>query len=248
MTRHLVTRTVSDPSVIEGAMARPADPNAKEALVACARAEFARKGLLGARIEDITAACGLSKGAFYLHFSSKEALFGELVQAFDSFLVECKERRERDMAEFTAEYGMVTRRDLTERSPRYRKFLEMETSEDLRVLEHMWAYRDVVGVLLRGAQGTKFEGAIWELTDREVERIKQNFDHFQGEHSCRTDIPPEIFGSLIVGTYVLLGMRMSRMSEKPDLTEWARSLHTLIHEGSIPLEHNPAVLPGRSKP
>lgn len=227
-------------------MARPADPNAKEALVACARAEFARRGLVGARIEDITTACGLSKGAFYLHFHSKEALFGEVVEAFNGFLVQCQERRERNMAEFFAEYGPITRRDLEERTPRYRKFLEMETAEDLRVLEHMWAYRDVVGVLLRGAQGTSFEGAIWAITDREIDRIKENFDRFQGEHACRTDIPPEIFGSLIVGTYLLLGMRMSRMTEKPDLAAWARSLHTLIREGSVPLEHNPEVGLARS--
>src|SRR5437899_5203066 len=112
-------------------MARPADPNAKEALMAAARAEFARRGLRGARIEDITAACGLSKGAFYLHFQSKEALFGELVEAFNSYLVECQERRERDMTEFFAGYGLITRRDLEERSPRYKRFLEMETTEDL---------------------------------------------------------------------------------------------------------------------
>jgi hypothetical protein len=31
-------------------------------------------------------------------------------------------------------------------------------------------------------------------------------------------------------------MRMSRMTEKPDLAEWARSLHVLIREGSAPVE------------
>jgi AcrR family transcriptional regulator len=227
-------------------MPRPADPNAKEALVAAARAEFARRGLVSARIEDITAACGLSKGAFYLHFPSKEALFGELVEAFTGFLGECADRRQRYMAAFFAEHGAVTRRDLEERTQRYATFLEMETAEDLLVLGHMWAYRDVVGVLLRGAQGTKFEGAIWEITDREIDRIKENFNRFQGEHACRTDIPPEIFGSLIVGTYVLLGMRMSRMSEKPDLAEWARSLHTLIREGSVPPEQAREMRPTRS--
>jgi AcrR family transcriptional regulator len=227
-------------------MARPADPNAKDALIACARAEFARRGLVGARIEDITAACGLSKGAFYLHFQSKEALFGELVEAFLAFLGECTERRDRDMAEFVAEHGSITRRDLEERTPRYQQFLMMETTEDLRILEHMWAYRDVVGVLLRGAQGTKFEGTIWEITDREIDRIRENFDRFQGEHVCRTDIPPEIFGSLIVGTYVLLAMRMSRMTEKPDLAAWARSLHTLIREGSVPLQEPVETRPARS--
>src|SRR5438309_2686713 len=129
-------------------MPRHADPNAKDALVAAARREFAKKGLRGARIEDITAACGLSKGAFYLHFESKEALFGELVQGFFSVLATCSESREREMAQFFAEYGGgATRRDVEQKTPRYRKFLELETAEDLRVLEHMWSYRDVLGVL-----------------------------------------------------------------------------------------------------
>ena|SRR5436190_5815542 len=229
-------------------MARPADPNAKEALVAAARAEFARRGLVGARIEDITAACGLSKGSFYLHFSSKEALFGELVEAFLGAIAKSDDSRERRMSDFFAEHGSITRRDLEDHSARYHTLMELEAAEDRRILEHIWEYRDVMAVLLRGAQGTKFEGAIWEITDREIERIKQNFDRFQGEHSCRTDIPPEVFGSLIVGTYVLLGMRMSRMTEKPDLAEWARSLHTLIREGSIPPEQSPEVRPSRSQP
>ena len=221
-------------------MARPADPNAKKALVAAARAEFARKGLVGARVEDITSACGLSKGSFYLHFQSKEALFGELVEAFNAVVTECAERHQQAMFDFVGRFGAVTRRDMAERSPRYQAFLETEASEDLRVLEAMWEYRDVVGVLLRGAQGTRFEGAIWTMTDREVDRIKDNFDQFQGQHACRTDIPPEIFASTYVGTYLLLGMRMSRMAEKPDLAEWARSLNMLIREGSVPVDETTA--------
>jgi hypothetical protein len=61
--------------------------------------------------------------------------------------------------------------------------------------------------------------------------VQQDFARFQGG-ACRGDIPAEIIGSLVVGTYLLLAMRMSRMTEKPDLATWARSLHTLIREGS----------------
>ena len=207
-------------------MPRPADPNAKDALVAAARAEFARKGLRGARIEDITSACGLSKGAFYLHFESKEALFGELVEKFFGEITRSSDRRHAEMAALVEKYGTLDDE----------KFLEMELREDLVVLEQMWDYRDVVGVLLRGAQGTKFEGLIWELTDGEIARIQENVNRFKGAAACRTDVPSEIFASMIVGTYLLLGMRMSRMTEKPDLAEWARSLHTLIREGSAPTE------------
>ena len=60
-------------------MARPADPHARASLISAARREFVRHGIVGAHIEDITQACKLSKGAFYLHFESKEALFKVLV-------------------------------------------------------------------------------------------------------------------------------------------------------------------------
>jgi AcrR family transcriptional regulator len=92
-------------------MARHADPNAKEDLIAAARAEFARRGLRGARIEDITAACGLSKGAFYLHFESKEALFGDLVHAFQARMSTCSAGRTSAMEHFVKEHGAVDARD-----------------------------------------------------------------------------------------------------------------------------------------
>src|SRR5438874_7197824 len=108
-------------------MARPADPNAKEALVAAARAEFARRGLRGARIEDITAACGLSKGAFYLHFESKEALFGQLVEGFIGEISSTSEVRRTAMEKLLQQHGPISRADVEEKSPRYQQMLAFET-------------------------------------------------------------------------------------------------------------------------
>jgi len=216
-------------------MPRHPDPNAKEALIAAARAEFARRGLRGARIEDITAACGLSKGAFYLHFESKEALFGDLVHAFEAKMSACSAERTAAMEQFVKERGAVDARDTADRTERYQALLDLDVRLDLATLEAMWEYRDVVGVLVRGCQGTPFEGTVWELVDFEVSRVRKTFEDLQGTHTCRTDIPGELFGSLIVGTYLLLGVRMSRMQEKPDLATWAQQLHTLIHEGSNPV-------------
>src|SRR5438132_4029244 len=104
-------------------MARPADPNAKEALVAAARAEFARKGLRGARIEDITGACGLSKGAFYLHFESKEALFGQLVESFIGEIASTSDVRRGEMEKLLREHGPIARADVEEKTARYQQML-----------------------------------------------------------------------------------------------------------------------------
>ena len=99
-------------------MPRPADPNARAALISAARAEFVKKGLRGARIEDITGACGLSKGAFYLHFASKEQLFGEVVSQVQELLSALSRERIEIMERFLAEHGPLEAKDLAEHSER----------------------------------------------------------------------------------------------------------------------------------
>jgi len=213
-------------------VARPADPNARAALVAAARAEFVKKGLIGARIEDITQACGLSKGSFYLHFASKEALFGEAVTDLIAGIGHIGEERSQFMDRFHAEHGTLTPRDFVEHTPRGELYLKLEVEKDLEILELMWANRDVVDVLISGSQGTPFEGAVWQLVDREVQRIRADFERLQHERVCRTDMPAELLASLIVGTYLLLAKQMNRHAVKPDLETWARSLQRLMHEGT----------------
>src|SRR4051794_27973484 len=57
----------------EGLVSRVADPKSKSALIRAAEEVFADRGIAGAKVEDIARSAGLSKGAFYLHFESKEA-------------------------------------------------------------------------------------------------------------------------------------------------------------------------------
>jgi AcrR family transcriptional regulator len=215
-------------------MARPADPHSRAALVAAARAEFARAGLRGARIEDITAACGLSKGAFYLHFESKEALFGELVGGFQAEIERCSVARRQTMDAFAREDGPLGPADVARRSRRFLRMLALERGLDLEMLEVMWTYRDVFGVLTGGSQGTPFERVVWTMTDAEVRRIASEFGDEQRKGACRTDVAPELFGSLIVGTYLLLAQRMIGLAGKPDLAAWAVGIQKLVREGSLP--------------
>ena len=234
-------------------MARPADPHARASLIAAARVEFMKKGLKGARIEDITAACGLSKGAFYLHAPSKEALFGEVLGQFMTELQTLIDQRRAETERFFTEQGALEAQDVSEHSVRYKCLLEMSTEGDLRTLELMWSYRDVMHVLMRGSQGTDFESLMWGFVDREVSRVAQELQRLQPGRAMRPDVPPEVIGSLIVGTYVLLAQRMSQMQEKPDLAAWARAIHRLIREGcvppeDVPLASKPSKSPSRRAP
>jgi AcrR family transcriptional regulator len=52
----------------------------RHALIEAARRIFARDGFEACRIEDIAAAAGYTRGAFYAHFSTKEDLFFALFE------------------------------------------------------------------------------------------------------------------------------------------------------------------------
>ncbi|NBD10494.1 MULTISPECIES: TetR/AcrR family transcriptional regulator [Corallococcus] len=220
-------------------MPRPADPKARSALIAAARTEFARRGVKGARISDITAASGLSKGAFYLHFPSKEALFAALVEDFVQELERLSLQRVASMDCFRAEHGQPGPADFATRSERYCHFLHMEASLDVEMLEFMWDRRELVTTLIVGSQGTPFESVMWDVVDREVDRIAREFHQLRGQHPDTPDVDPSLFGSFVVGTYLLLARRMGRLTHKPDLASWAVGIQRLMHEGTLPREALP---------
>ncbi len=214
-------------------MARTADPQAKGALVAAARAAFLRAGIKSARIEDITHACGLSKGAFYLHFASKEALFQELVTGLMTGLGVLLVERDEGVKAFVSKHPLTTR-DTRLRAQRVTALQELERRFDLQVLRHFWEERDIFEVLIRGTSGTPFDGLLWDLLDQEVTRVGASYDSLKSTGVCRADVPSEVFGSLVVGAYFLLIQRMSRHERAPDFEHWVEALQRLLREGSLP--------------
>lgn len=60
-------------------MARPSVPTRRADILLAARTVFSVRGFSATRMDDIAKAAGLSKGALYLQFPSKEALFEALV-------------------------------------------------------------------------------------------------------------------------------------------------------------------------
>lgn len=71
-------------------MPRPFDPAEREhirrALLDAARAQAARGGLRRVPVETLTRSAGISKGAFYLFFPSKQALLVELLRETEAQL------------------------------------------------------------------------------------------------------------------------------------------------------------------
>jgi AcrR family transcriptional regulator len=208
-------------------MARPRDPLARSALVAAARREFVRVGLQRARIEDITNASGLSKGAFYLHFESKEALFRELVTELEAQFEKIRAAREFAYIQLLSA-GLPTQKDP---GPFVQSLLTLEGVNDRKVLELFWDWRDVIDVLLRGSQGTEFENVFWSMLDRESARVEVETEVLMRAGLIRDDLYERALGPIVVGTYLMHARRMASLPVKPDIDQMVNSLQSVLADG-----------------
>ncbi len=93
---------------------------------------FGSKGLHDAKMDDIVESSGLSKGAIYWHFKSKEELFLALFDAFEEALfAECEELPREDALEALRQTGEIALMRLLEMRPlleAWTEFLRHPTS------------------------------------------------------------------------------------------------------------------------
>ncbi|MBI5070394.1 MAG: helix-turn-helix transcriptional regulator [Deltaproteobacteria bacterium] len=212
-------------------MPRRPDPDAREALLAAARAEFARRGLDGARIEDITRRAGLSKGAFYLHFRGKEEAFRLLVERLLGALEEQASRRHEEKAALDARLGpMGADADVLQQA------IEAECRWDTAMLEVLWHNRHLVA-----AADAALSRPVARLLDAFRRRISAtvagNFRALQERGQMRRDLDPIAAADLVVGAYEAFGRRMAALREKPDLLAWTRTVLQVVYLGVLEPPH-----------
>lgn len=205
-------------------MPRPADPRAHDALLEAARTEFAREGIERARVEDIARRAGVSKGAFYLHFRTKQDAFREILQRFLGALEdhasarhEAEERFQRDLGTGPAPYGEA---------------LEFECRSDAELLEILWRHRQILAAL-DTAGGQELGRLVNDFRRRMRTLVSSRLLERQRRGRVRRDVAPEVAADLVVGAYEDFGRRMAEMRHKPDLEAWARSFLTILYEGLL---------------
>jgi AcrR family transcriptional regulator len=185
-------------------MSRTADPKAKIMLLRAAEEVFAEKGLAGAKVEEIARRAGVSKGAFYLHFESKETALKQLVE---SFLARCQSY----FAPPSAYPGLPE--DPAD-------LLDFSLQRDVQIYEFLWQNRAFLRILPT-CQGVHdylvltFRAEI-ALTTREW------VDYLRREGIYRKDVDPDLAATLIGGAYNELSMRLLVEEKRPPLEDWLK--------------------------
>ena len=127
-----------------------------ESIQRAALEEFLNKGFLGASLRQIVKNAGVTTGAFYGYFSSKEALFASIVEPHAAAL----------MGRFMQ--AQTTFAELPE--PEQPERMGLESSSCIRwMVEYICDHREPVKLLLTKAEGTSYEHFVHNMVDVEVE-------------------------------------------------------------------------------
>ena len=122
--------------------------------------EFLNKGFLGASLRQIVKNAGVTTGAFYGYFSSKEALFNAIVEPHAAAL----------MGRFME--AQTTFAELPEKEQPEHMGLESGRCVDWMV-DYICAHREPVKLLLCRAEGTSYEHFVHNMVEVEVEYTLQ---------------------------------------------------------------------------
>jgi len=221
-------------------MGRPARPDLHNALLEAARAEFAAQGLERARVEDITRRAGASKGAFYLHFATKEEAFEEILQRFMGALEDQLRRREEAEAQFRREHADTKEAALQDAQ------VEFDCRVDLPVLEMLWRNHQILAVI-ESAGVSRFRSVAGEFRRRIHAFVTGRMAVKQSAGWIRRDSDPAVMGDILLGAYEAFLRRMVHSKERPDLEGWLRAFTRMLYQGMLE-RPRPARLPFPARP
>lgn len=200
-------------------MPRPSDPHARARLLDAARAVFSDRGLDRAKVEDITKRARLSKGAFYLHFASKEEAFREL-------LADVVLHLERMLNETSAEQFAMGPGDLT-----FVAYLDMCHAKNVEIYEFVWENRALMAMVLEGGGSASYGHLIEDFAERAQRQTAVMLQHGVDIGLYRTDLNLEVTAAFIAGGFDRLARQLVREQKKPDLDTMLREAMRLFVGG-----------------
>jgi AcrR family transcriptional regulator len=220
-------------------MPRPSDPHARARLLDAARTVFSERGLDRAKVEDITSRAQLSKGAFYLHFESKEEAFRELLSGVISELEKMvSDSSEQQLAASPLPAGFA-------------EYLEDCHIRNVAMYEFVWENRAIMAMVLEGGGSASYQHLIEEFALRAQQQTVALIQHGIDVGLYRTDVDLNVAAAFIAGGFDRLARQLVRTHSKPDLDAMLREVQDLFLGGIarpdvlLALQHDRQKLSGK---
>jgi AcrR family transcriptional regulator len=200
-------------------MPRPSDPNARARLLDAARSVFSERGLDRAKVEDITTLAQLSKGAFYLHFESKEEAFRELLAGLVSHMERLlDESSDMQLSTVPGEGAFAD-------------YLEECHVRNVEIYDFIWENRALMAMVLEGGGSASYGHLIEEFALRAQRQTAALLQHGVDIGLYRPEIDLEAAAAFIAGGFDRVARQLVREHKKPDLDAMLREVQRLFLGG-----------------
>ena len=127
-----------------------------ERIQTAAKQEFMEKGFQCASLRNIVKTAGVTTGAFYGYYGSKEELFDALVGKHAEYILTLFDTTIDDFEKLTGE-------------EQTRQMTEVSSSSILRMLDYIYENYDAFKLIILCAEGTKYADFVHQLVVREEE-------------------------------------------------------------------------------
>lgn len=200
-------------------MPRPSDPHARARLLEAARVVFSDRGLDRAKVEDITTRAQLSKGAFYLHFESKEEAFRELLAGVVSHLESLLDESSNEQLASDWDEGPLS------------QYLDACHRKNIEIFEFIWENRALMAMVFDGGGSASYQHLIEDFAQRAQRQTATLIQHGIDIGLYRTDLDLEVAAAFIAGGFDRIARQMVREQRKPDLDAMLREIQWLFLGG-----------------
>ena len=132
------------------------EENTLSRILASAKQEFMEKGFMNASLRNIVKNAGVTTGAFYRYYDSKEALFAALVDEPARYVLDLFNNTIDDFEKLPGE-------------AQTEQMLDISDSCMDKMLDYVYGHLDAFKLLLQGAEGTAYADFLHQLVVREVD-------------------------------------------------------------------------------
>lgn len=163
-------------------------PTTLERIHIAAKREFLEKGFLGASLRNIVKCAGVTTGAFYGYYDSKEKLFDALVS---------------EQYEHVMDMYMSTQNSFKELAADEQQANMGKIGGDCleQMIDYMYANEDEFRLILMCSKGTRYENMVHEMSEVEVQAT-HDFVEVMRENGIEVrEIDPKLEHVLVSGMF-----------------------------------------------
>ena len=170
-------------------MERESETQAK--ILAAATAEFLRKGFRGASLRQIVKSVGVTTGAFYRYYASKEELVDVLVLPHARRIMELYEAGAADFKRMPPEEQIDAMGEVGRRCMK-------------AMYEYARAHRDAFRLILAAPESSKCGDFIHRLTEREIAETRDFMSALTSRGRSVTTVSPHFEHIVVSGRFAAL--------------------------------------------